>query len=113
MAGGHLYLADISTSANRGRTLAPMAAAWSVGATLGPAIGGIMADKWGLQVSLTLHPFLPSSSQYPLGVRSLLCFRPPFRRATSFQLDLFVQFSDFWFLGTFLLCCILCCSNIN
>jgi len=55
MGGGHLYLLDISTTANRARTLAPMAIAWSAGATLGPAIGGFLADQFGYQVK---PPFL-------------------------------------------------------
>lgn len=50
MTAAHLYLSDISTPANRARTIAPLVAAWSVGGTIGPAIGGFLADRWGLQV---------------------------------------------------------------
>jgi len=48
MTGAQLYLTDISTPQNRGRTLSPTTAAWSAGAALGPAIGGIIAERFGL-----------------------------------------------------------------
>ena len=48
MTGAQLYLSDISTSANRARTMAPMLAAWSAGVTVGPAAGGILAEHIGL-----------------------------------------------------------------
>ena len=49
MTGASLYLADISHARNRARTLAPMMMAFSTGATLGPVIGGFMANQYGLQ----------------------------------------------------------------
>jgi len=42
MTGAQLYLSDISTPLNRARTLAPSSAAFAAGASLGPAIGGVL-----------------------------------------------------------------------
>eukprot|EP01125_Pyxidicula_operculata_P012251 TRINITY_DN4019_c0_g1_i2.p1 TRINITY_DN4019_c0_g1~~TRINITY_DN4019_c0_g1_i2.p1 ORF type:complete len:398 (-),score=65.24 TRINITY_DN4019_c0_g1_i2:29-1222(-) len=49
MTGAQLYLADISNTKNRARTLAPTTAAWAAGATIGPAIGGFLAELYGLR----------------------------------------------------------------
>ncbi len=46
MAAAQLYLSDISTPQNRARTIAPQMIGFAVGATLGPAIGGILADYY-------------------------------------------------------------------
>jgi len=43
LAGGQLYMSDISNPRNRARTLGPMTAAFSLGAVLGPALGGYLA----------------------------------------------------------------------
>jgi len=48
MTGAQLYLADISKPSNRARTLAPTSAAFSAGASVGPAIGGILAQNFGV-----------------------------------------------------------------
>lgn len=53
MAAGQAYLSDISTPANRARTISPMIAAFSAGAVVGPAIGGFLADSVGMRA-----PFL-------------------------------------------------------
>ena len=42
-----LYLTDISTPENRASTLAPSSAAFSAGATFGPAVGGVLVDTFG------------------------------------------------------------------
>jgi MFS family permease len=47
MTGAQLYLSDISTPANRARTLAPSSAAFAAGASVGPAIGGALAQSFG------------------------------------------------------------------
>lgn len=47
-AGSQSYLADISTEKNRARTMAPMGAAFSAGALVGPAIGGYLGEAYGL-----------------------------------------------------------------
>jgi MFS family permease len=44
LAGGQLYISDISNARNRARTLGPMTAAFSLGAVLGPALGGYLAS---------------------------------------------------------------------
>jgi MFS transporter, DHA1 family, multidrug resistance protein len=49
MTGSQLYLSDISHTGNRARTLAPMLAAWSAGVTIGPALGGVMAEQFGIR----------------------------------------------------------------
>ena len=46
-----LSITDISTPNNRASTMAPVMAAFSAGTALGPAMGGILADTIGLQVS--------------------------------------------------------------
>mmetsp|Transcript_31995 Transcript_31995/g.41124 ORF Transcript_31995/g.41124 Transcript_31995/m.41124 type:complete len:437 (-) Transcript_31995:227-1537(-) len=48
MTGGQLYLSDISKPENRARTMAPMTAAFSAGASIGPAIGGVLATQFGI-----------------------------------------------------------------
>jgi MFS family permease len=48
MTGAQLYLADISKPSNRARTLAPTSAAFSAGASVGPAIGGLLAQNFGV-----------------------------------------------------------------
>lgn len=53
MSAAQLYLTDISSASNRARTMAPLMAAFSAGACVGPAIGGFLAHHFGLQV-----PFL-------------------------------------------------------
>jgi len=47
--GSTLYLADLSTPLNRARTMAPIVAAFSAGTSVGPAIGGVLADVVGAQ----------------------------------------------------------------
>jgi len=49
MSGSQLYLADISSSHNRARTMAPLMASFSAGAVAGPALGGFLADSYGLE----------------------------------------------------------------
>jgi len=48
MTAATMYLSDISTPLNRARTLAPPSVAFSAGASIGPAIGGILADTMGI-----------------------------------------------------------------
>lgn len=48
VAGGFMYLADVSTPLNRTRTMAPVMAAFSGGAALGPALGGVLIDFCGI-----------------------------------------------------------------
>eukprot|EP01025_Chloroclados_australasicus_P013609 TRINITY_DN16405_c0_g3_i2.p1 TRINITY_DN16405_c0_g3~~TRINITY_DN16405_c0_g3_i2.p1 ORF type:complete len:446 (+),score=31.60 TRINITY_DN16405_c0_g3_i2:193-1530(+) len=53
MTGAQLYLADISTTGDRARKMGTNQAAALLGVSIGPAIGGILADKFGLRA-----PFL-------------------------------------------------------
>jgi MFS family permease len=48
VAGGYMYISDISTHLNRTRTIAPVMASFSAGTALGPAIGGVLVDQIGL-----------------------------------------------------------------
>mmetsp|Transcript_23240 Transcript_23240/g.72585 ORF Transcript_23240/g.72585 Transcript_23240/m.72585 type:complete len:528 (+) Transcript_23240:14-1597(+) len=48
MSGAQLYLTDISTPANRARTMAPLMASFSAGTAVGPAVGGYLAENFGL-----------------------------------------------------------------
>jgi MFS family permease len=48
MTAATMYLSDISTPLNRARTLAPPSVAFSAGASIGPAIGGVLADTMGI-----------------------------------------------------------------
>lgn len=48
VAGGFMYMSDISNALNRTRTIAPVMAAFSAGAALGPAVGGILVDTIGI-----------------------------------------------------------------
>eukprot|EP00981_Chlorochromonas_danica_P010707 scaffold3341_cov165-Ochromonas_danica.AAC.22 len=48
LAGGFMFLSDISTTLNRTRTMAPAMAAFHAGCALGPALGGVLADRLGL-----------------------------------------------------------------
>eukprot|EP00038_Savillea_parva_P018340 m.23151 g.23151 ORF g.23151 m.23151 type:complete len:586 (+) comp4058_c0_seq2:327-2084(+) len=43
-----LYSTDVSNALNRARTMAPIGIAFSVGATLGPAIGGVLTSAIGI-----------------------------------------------------------------
>ena len=49
-----LSIADISTPLNRARTMAPMMSAFAAGTALGPAVGGLLADKIGVQSTFYL-----------------------------------------------------------
>jgi len=53
MISSQLYLSDISKPSNRARTMAPNFIAWHTGFMLGPCLGGILADSYGLRT-----PFL-------------------------------------------------------
>jgi MFS family permease len=48
VAGGFMYMSDISNALNRTRTIAPVMAAFSAGAALGPAVGGLLVDTIGI-----------------------------------------------------------------
>ncbi|CAL5228622.1 g11787 [Coccomyxa viridis] len=54
MSGSQLYLADISLSSNRARTLGTNQAASLLGGLVGPALGGLLADMSGLRAPFTL-----------------------------------------------------------
>ena len=75
MTAATMYLSDISTPLNRARTLAPPSVAFSAGASIGPAIGGVLADSMGIPftfftvgasfglISLANQMFMPEPSQ--------------------------------------------------
>jgi MFS family permease len=49
MTGAQLYLSDISNHRNRARTISPLMAAFSAGQALGPAIGGLLFEQFGIR----------------------------------------------------------------
>ena len=82
MAGAQMYLSDISTPANRARTMAPIGMAFAAGATVGPGIGGLMAEHFGFRtpfflvagamglVSLANYMYLPETRKVERPVAS-------------------------------------------
>lgn len=48
---GTLMIADLSTPLNRASTYAPIMSAFAAGTALGPAIGGLLVDQLGLQMT--------------------------------------------------------------
>lgn len=49
MSGAQSYLSDISTTANRARTIAPTSIAFQVGFSIGPSVSGLLAELYGLR----------------------------------------------------------------
>ena len=49
MTGAQLYLSDISNAKNRARTMSPLMAAFSAGSALGPAVGGLLFEQFGVR----------------------------------------------------------------
>ena len=50
MTGAQVYLIDISTPANRARVIAANQGALLLGVSIGPAVGGALAEWFGLRV---------------------------------------------------------------
>jgi predicted MFS family arabinose efflux permease len=50
MAGASLYLSDIATPRNRAQTTAPLLQSALMGFAIGPALGGVMAQSFGLHL---------------------------------------------------------------
>jgi MFS family permease len=70
-AGAGLYLADISTPLNRARTMAPLMVTALLGFAVGPALGGIVAENYGLHA-----PFLITAGGMFAGSASAYVFLP-------------------------------------
>jgi len=49
MTGAQIYLTDISTPSNRARFIGTNQGALLLGTSIGPAVGGILAEVWGLR----------------------------------------------------------------
>lgn len=49
MTGAQIYLSDISTPANRARFIGTNQGALLLGTSIGPAVGGVLAEVWGLR----------------------------------------------------------------
>ena len=47
-AGAFMFLADVSTSLNRARSAAPVMAAFNAGLAVGPALGGLLIQTYGI-----------------------------------------------------------------
>ncbi len=54
MTGAQIFLADISTPANRARFIGTNQGALLLGVAIGPAIGGVVAEFWGLRAPFIL-----------------------------------------------------------
>ena len=54
MTGAQIYLADISTPANRARFIGTNQGALLLGVAIGPAVGGVVAEFWGLRAPFIL-----------------------------------------------------------
>lgn len=54
MTGAQIYLADISTPATRARFIGTNQGALLLGVAVGPAIGGVVAEFWGLRAPFVL-----------------------------------------------------------
>ncbi len=54
MTGAQIYLADISTPATRARFIGTNQGALLLGTAIGPAIGGLVAELWGLRAPFLL-----------------------------------------------------------
>ncbi|KAI9034085.1 major facilitator superfamily domain-containing protein [Hyaloraphidium curvatum] len=73
MSGAQSYLSDISTTANRARTIAPTSIAFQIGFSIGPSVSGLLAEAYGLRppfffvgaaialVALNNHLMLPET----------------------------------------------------
>jgi MFS family permease len=51
VAGGNMFMSDVSTALNRTRTIAPVMASFAAGTALGPAVGGALVHTLGLAQS--------------------------------------------------------------
>lgn len=69
MTGAQIFVADISTAANRGRNIATNQGALLLGVSVGPAIGGLLAEAFGFRA-----PF------YLVGATTLLAALHAWRR---------------------------------
>ena len=52
-----MAISDIANPKNRAQTMAPMMSAFSAGTALGPAIGGLLADKFGINRTIEIVGF--------------------------------------------------------
>lgn len=59
-----LTVADVSTRLSRARTFSPLMGAFAAGMAIGPAIGGLLCDAWGIQ-----NTFFAVASSY--GIASI------------------------------------------
>ena len=69
--GAGLYLADISTPVNRARTTAPLMVTALLGFSIGPALGGVVAETYGYHM-----PFYITAVGMSLGSISAMIYLP-------------------------------------
>lgn len=77
MTGAGLYLNDIATPRNRARTTAPLMMTAIMGFAAGPALGGLLAQSYGLQA-----PFFVCAGGMTLASLSALAQLPETKRET-------------------------------
>ena len=78
VTGSTNYLSDISTPKNRANTNAPLQMTALAGVSLGPAVGGYMADAFDVQT-----PFFVVSGLFGVSSLSLYALCPETMRATA------------------------------
>ena len=78
VAGAGLYLADISTPRNRAQTNAPLMVSALLGFAVGPALGGVLAESFGLHV-----PFIACAGGMGLAATAAYLTLPETMRAVS------------------------------
>ena len=76
VAGAGLYLADISTPRNRAQTNAPLMVSALLGFAVGPAIGGVLAESFGLHA-----PFIACATGMGLAASAAYVTLPETMRA--------------------------------
>ena len=76
VAGAGLYLADISTPRNRAQTNAPLMVSALLGFAVGPAIGGVLAESFGLHA-----PFIACATGMGLAASAAYATLPETMRA--------------------------------
>lgn len=80
VAAANLYLADISTPLNRSQTMAPLQLTALAGFAVGPALGGFVAEAYGLQA-----PFLVTAGGFFAAAAAAMAFLPETMRKKKKQ----------------------------
>lgn len=81
LAGGFMFVSDISTALNRTRTIAPVMASFHAGSALGPALGGVLVQHAGLAATYgtvgALFLVIAASNHFTMMETKPQFFTPP------------------------------------